>query len=140
MKARVIKSFLKLSLAVGMIVPLAGFIMINDEVLAKSQDLVARGQSDPEATRFKNVVVFRSDDREAIYVCGDFNVKNTSGGYTGYQTFLVKFTEQDSVLMTAPGTVADEDIQESQLSSGNPNDPAYLRGQCFRDGGSLHFY
>ena len=114
--------------------------MINDEVLDRSEKLVVRGLPDPEATRFKDFVIFRTDDREAIYVCGDFNAKNTSGGYTGYNTFLIKFTERDSVLATAPGTAADEEIEDSHISSVNPKDAASLRGQCFRDGGSRYYY
>ncbi len=54
-------------------------------VYPEYQEIVRNHLKDPESTTFKNQVL-----RKNGFICGEFNAKNSSGGYVGYKRFKIE--------------------------------------------------
>lgn len=54
--------------------------------IERAQTMIAEKMKDPEAARFRNVQF----NPETGVACGQVNMKNSFGGYVGYQDFIVK--------------------------------------------------
>lgn len=60
------------------------------------QATVREMMKDPESTKFRNTVTYRSRFGDQI-VCGEYDAKNSYGGYTGYDSYY--FRMRDGVAM-----------------------------------------
>lgn len=58
---------------------------MNAAMLAVKNDL-----KDPESARFRNIRTVGTDD--GIVVCGEYNAKNSYGGYVGFKRFVASPT------------------------------------------------
>jgi len=61
-----------------------GAVCANNGLIEKAKSEVNRSLKDPEATRFRNVRVKKGENGIVI---GEFNAKNSFGGYVGYEKF-----------------------------------------------------
>jgi hypothetical protein len=60
-------------------------LKLAEAALFKSaQDKVLYVMKDPESTRFRNLY-----STNGTHVCGEFNSKNSNGGYVGFMRFVV---------------------------------------------------
>jgi len=67
-------------------------ILIPDISLAEPDYVkcVKQHLKDPDSAKFKNYVHSRSNDGYDEYFCGEYNSKNSYGGYEGYSRFIVQ--------------------------------------------------
>ena len=65
---------------------------------------VAALMKDPDSVQFRNVqtVVYNTEVGRSAYVCGEFNAKNSYGGYVGYRRFFKSATLATGRSSTAP--------------------------------------
>ena len=70
------------------------------QLIAQAKAAVTKDLKDPDSALFRNLAVYTTSTG-ALAVCGEFNAKNSYGGYVGYKQFAssasVVFTEADSV-------------------------------------------
>lgn len=60
----------------------------SENDIAHAQNIIKEMLKDPESARFRRVYGAQGDV-EKIAICGEFNAKNSYGGYTGYKPFMV---------------------------------------------------
>ena len=59
-------------------------------MVSKAKSAVSRDFKDPEAAKFRNLGIYKSETGKADpYVCGEVNAKNSFGAYVGYRRFVV---------------------------------------------------
>ena len=64
----------------------AHVLELNEIVAVKRK--IASGLKDPESARFGAMSAVRNASKQAIYVCGFVNAKNSYGGYAGNTPFF----------------------------------------------------
>lgn len=80
----------------------AGKVPDREDAVAKAKDAVRDALKDPDSAQFRNSgQFFKTLHNYGLYAVGDpetlwalcieVNAKNSYGGYTGYQNWLVKF-------------------------------------------------
>lgn len=60
----------------------------SDNDVAHAQDVIKERLKDPESARFRRVYGAKNEN-DKIAICGEFNAKNSYGGYVGYKPFMV---------------------------------------------------
>lgn len=68
----------------------------NKAELKAVTDFLGSSMKDPSSIQLRNVKVRVDPDRTLARVCGEFNAKNSFGGYVGYQKFYGDMMEMDS--------------------------------------------
>lgn len=58
---------------------------IGAVTVQEAKQILADGLKDPDSVKFRNVKLFRATGS----VCGEYNAKNSYGGYVGYTPFGV---------------------------------------------------
>lgn len=61
----------------------------TDEQIAVAHNAIADSLKDPESLRLKDVVVRSLGDSNNRFICGQYNAKNSYGGYVGFRRFVV---------------------------------------------------
>lgn len=79
--------------------------------IARAKKIVTDRMKDPTSVMFKDVVFFK----EKQTVCGSINAKNSYGGYTGYQLFVVG---ADGEVHTSEEKIAGVSVGLSAIKSG----------------------
>uniref|UniRef100_A0A6M3M7V4 Uncharacterized protein n=1 Tax=viral metagenome TaxID=1070528 RepID=A0A6M3M7V4_9ZZZZ len=62
--------------------------------------LIAESMKDPESLRMKNVRLHPTEDASTWHLCGEYNAKNSSGGYAGFAYFVGSAVKQSSGPLT----------------------------------------
>jgi hypothetical protein len=63
----------------------------NTIELAKAA--ISRPLKDPESLKIRNIAGYRTQLGDQI-ICGEYDAKNSFGGYTGYSTFYVRLRDR----------------------------------------------
>lgn len=101
--------------------------------IARAKKIVVDRMKDPTSVLFKDVVFFK----EKQTVCGSVNAKNSYGGYTGYQLFVV---EADGEVHTSEEKILGLSAIENGCSPGPwppkfPDDPKEVQRRADLFGG-----
>lgn len=75
---------------------------IKKEIVATLKKRLKNVLTDEDSAKFKNEFMSRAEDPESheIALCGQVNSKNRYGGYTGFQSYIVRSTGE--VIMDTP--------------------------------------
>jgi hypothetical protein len=76
-----------------------------EKLVESTKKVISDRFKDPEATQYRNIVVFGKDALLPTVVCGELNAKNSFGAYTGF----IRFT------FMAP--IARVDLDDDEYSS-----------------------
>ena len=60
-------------------------ILLGCSSYTSERELITKKLKDPDSTKFRNENKYINN-----YVCGEFNSKNSYGGYTGYSRYIAK--------------------------------------------------
>ena len=55
-------------------------------LILKAKRVIKNGLKDPESAKFRNVKIIKT--KKGFYVCGQYDAKNSYGGYGGYVPFV----------------------------------------------------
>jgi hypothetical protein len=100
----------------------------EQQIVLKAKERLERDLKDPDSVRYRKIVTV-DEGRGASTVCGEFNARNSMGGYVGYQTFVVV---DGDMTMIAPATVTDDELRDglTRPLSGNGEDPVFIWSFC----------
>jgi hypothetical protein len=77
----------------------------DGELIDVAKQIVSQSMKDPEAAKFKNMVVMDLGKRRVI--CGEVNAKNGYGGYVGFKKFYM-YEGADKFLIKADDRIMDQ--------------------------------
>ena len=71
---------------------------LNSSSLQPYKEAVADTMKDPDSVKFRRMKFYKpvKDGRRIIVLCGEFNAKNSMGGYTGYDYFVTNGIYSDT--------------------------------------------
>lgn len=92
--------------------------------IAQATELVARDLKDPGSIQTRNIRGYRAATGDRI-ICGEYNARNSFGGYAGFSGFYVRFTPENTVkVVVSEPDFALAEIGCNQAAAGSINLPA----------------
>ena len=92
--------------------------------LAQATELIAQKLKDPGSLQTRNIRGYRAATGDRI-ICGEYNARNSFGGYSGFTGFYVRLTPQNTAKVVLSETdFALAEIGCNQAAAGSINLPS----------------